>query len=820
MRFKRCRMQNCTINEFKMKKQLKVAKRNLQTNSFSNSKSSTSGINNHRQQKYDNRNEVIKMCRLATALALLSLSISATLASQPAAENGFNSASSNISQYLSKLFVAGRTVLHPIPAPSLNSTSSAGGQVQAGSSSTKPPTVAAAAPKAQTNGTRMGSSVGSNSTKGVGEGFGEQTSDSLFRPSFFKGLLGGGSSSQDKPSDEQPEEEEEEVTQTIEVPMTQAVSGSDAGGLTAAGSKHSTKAAKAAAKLHLNQANLLRSFKRKRHQQQQQQQMMLAAGQRPGFHPSEIQPKPEASFRLSHSEMNNILNDREAPEFYKERETVGDGVMVGEEQPRLGTAASDRMHGPGPGMMGGYMGGFGGGGFSGGSYADQRLHQAGSGDPSMGGFNHRFGHQGFGRGGDMGDDDEVNSAERGRLMQSPNEFNEMSSHAAGYGHSGSYGPMDYSPQSGYLRAGSGDYNEHHEGGFGHSGMSGGYPSSPMLDRHASEMYGPGSGGFGGSSGFGRGFGSDGFGMQGAGYGGRLHQAGSHIGDAGFGSGMHSSGFGSDDYSSRFGHSGFANSNNMMMRGNSMRSNSMDDSVGRLRQSGSRNGPKLMPLTPVVPVAEELGPNGFPDPMLHERDSMRSGSRARQHKSKQQPEVYEALDEDIGPGDTSESEENSTQVEGNANDDPDDGPSTDESIATTMATDGGSQPSSGKGSSQRSTKSGLGNGRSVPSFSAATPGSEQDNSFTAANAFRPHVEFNRVGSAGYLPPNMPDSSDRFNGRAGSARPQRQRLLKKTSGFLVHSNVQQQQQQAHRSSARDGSDYDPAENPAHAGKYIID
>lgn len=621
--------------------------------------------------------------------------------------------------------------------------------------------------------------------------FGDQVSSSLFRPLFLKGLLGG----QQKSSSGQPaEEEEEEVTQTIMMPMN---------GQQAMASQQQVSEGE-----DQTQADPSSSYATKSHGGSYAHHMQQLSPHHHAMAHREVQPKPEASFQLSKTEMNNLLNDKEAPEFYKEREVNGEGVLVGEEQPRLGTAASNI----GAGGGGGYS--MPGAAFEG---ADNfspggRLQQSSSEDyGSRGGFNHRFGHS-------FGSSDEFNppmGTHSGRLMQSPAEFSEVNS-ASGFGEGRHFGPSsygpgydqgDFSPHSGMLKAGSNEYDGNeigssYDGAFDGRGMSAGGYHSPGLDRQNSELYG---------SGFNQGHFSGEFSSPGHG---RLMGAGSNV-PGSFGSSRMP--FGADDeYSTRFGmgggagfgHQGFANQNNMMMRGNSMMTNSMQDTNGfRMREKAS-GGNKLMPLSPIIPVAEEVGSASNYREVSSDKSRDQFGVVGPRQVS--QPQVHESLEDDpTSPADTGDDESSSGQyesngagVQGQETGDNLNGSVGDETIATTTASVHEMQARAAKGET----------GQQGPSLVLNVPPPNIDNSFS--QPMRAGAEFSRLGSAGYLAPSMRSETSSLNSELtpGQSYKLKQRILKKANGFMSSSNGHMQQQQQR--------EYDPAENPAHAGKYIID
>lgn len=680
--------------------------------------------------------------------------------------------------------------------------------------------------------------------------FGEQAASSLFSPSFLKGLLSTQKSSNGgrEQTGGSNEEEEEEVTQTIVMPIS--------------GPQAAMTSNQVETDDHIQVANPSAAYGGRSHQltmfaNNNQQQFMhpyhLQARQnnqnRLALAVKDSQLQPEASLQMSRTEMNQLLNDREAPDFYREREVNGDGVIVGEEQPRLGTAASNM------GGVGGYGSGsfpMSGSSFDGGdSFGNNRLLQSPSEDTGFGGsgagFNHRFGSSGFGN--SVDDLGSSIGAHSGKLMQSPAEFNEMGAGVNSFGghgearNFGGYGQGDFS-NSGMLKAGSSsgefdgtEMSQGYDSGFDGRGMSmhsgGGYSNSPVLDRHSSELYGLG---------FNQGHFSSDFGPS---HSGRLMGAGStHPNSFGssrmpFGSG------GGDEYTTRFGAAssmgsngqGFANSNNMMMRGNSMITNSMQDTsgLGMMREPSSESGisgnggrgGKLRPLSPIIPVAEEVGSASNYREISSEkggsRDQFGNPNSYQQRGQSNQPQVHESLEDDptspVDTGDDSESSSNQFEsttsgVGQGMNSDGSDGTSTNGNLGdeTTTASIHEVQPRTSRASDM---------GQQGPSLVLNVPPSNIDNEYSqyqspSNNQNRQQmVEFSRVGSAGYLAPSFRTESSTSAAEITQPSSQqsyglRQKILKKTSGFMSLDGHDQPQKDS----------YDPAENPAHAGKYIID
>lgn len=582
--------------------------------------------------------------------------------------------------------------------------------------------------------------------------FGEQTESSLLRPLLLRGLISAREKLTGKVVKAESDPQEEEVVeQTIVVPIgsQQEVGATKFG---ASNEEEGEEYGKSSVK-ELSEMKRPAVANHKKASHDVAQSTKLSSTQ-DNMQPEG--PQAEASIRLTRHEIDGLLTDKEAPEFYREREHVGDGVSVKEEQP-LNTASSDNSMGHmGPGY------GYANGGVSD-SYTNQNrlLHSASEeyGNPN---FYHRFGHSGEAAGGYYGPAKDTS----GRLMQSPahvsehSEFNQVGHGYAGQGldAASAYGPGsgDYGPHSGLLRAGSGDFSQPMSGyegaaeGYGAAGFShGGYPGSPVLDRHASELYGPTGDEFG-SYNPGAGMASDLYGH------GRLESAGSHR---------------PDEYSSRFGsmpyeHQAFANRDRLMLQGNSMLS-------GSVRQPG-----KLAPLSPVIPVDEVSSASAMRESSSY-ADQSRHPARAQRHE-----QVHEPLEDD--PASTGEPNESTYSGSSGR-------PTLDESQQQSDGYDGDQerarqQYSHGYGQ----TRAEGSEDRGLPSLVLNVPPPSAES--------RPTVEFSRAGSAGYLPPHLRGQEQEAEPRYGG---QKSELVKKMS--------RQREEE---------SSYDPASNPAHAGKYIID
>lgn len=459
---------------------------------------------------------------------------------------------------------------------------------------------------------------------------------------------------------------------------------------------------------------------------------------------SDITPQPQESMRLTRTEIDGLLNDREGPAFYREREQGGQGVIIGEQ--KLGTASSDRL----PGLS---MSAFRPGGLPDhpDSYFTQnRLMNSATEELGASGFHHRFGHSG------MGDHTGFYGHHDGRLMQSPahtseyNELGHMGAHSPEYGANYGHENSDYGPSSGMLRAGSGDYGP--AGGFegstdGFNPTSGfsasGYPGSPMLDRHASELYGPSSSPehYGGYNAFGSGY-----------YGhGRLMSAGSHR---------------PDEYSSRFGaipfdQRGFANQARLMLQGNSMISNNIAQTGGR-----------IVPLSPEIPTDELSSASA-----MRESPSDPAESRRPVSDQEQTDQVHEPIEDD--PTATGEASGDGGQQN--------DQTSFDEHQQSTDGSKSDIQDHSNGYNRYMAPRNEGSEDQSGHSLVLNVPPPIAES--------RPTVEFSRTGSAGYLAPNSKSNLRGYNDRS--------KFVKKTSRQVGSED-----------------NYDPANNPAHAGKYMID
>lgn len=681
--------------------------------------------------------------------------------------------------------------------------------------------------------------LGSKNNSATPSQFGDQPASSIFRPSFLRGLLGAGGrdqqqqqaqasqQQQQQSSANQDDDQEEEVTQTIMMPISQQEHDAKNGVVSSAKQQRGSddddsmqrQLAAEALKQQPAATELLDESQSSRHPGFLMHHSPAAAAVAAG-----LDPKAAASLQLTSTEINQLLNDREAPDMYRDRELHGDGVMIGEEQQsRLGTAASDRHFGAhyGPGAH--YDGA-----------AAPRPFPAASEGYSSGGFDHRFGMaggaEGYGGGGGGDAHSEALAGHHGgRLMGSPNEYNEVhagASYGGGAGGAeGFYGggdggrgamPLDYA-QSGMLRAGSGEYGGGGgEGGFGGSHESAGYypgahllgaggeSYNPGLEKHASELYGGGGGGGGGygQSEFAGGashMGHTGMPIDASGLYGeqshRLMSAGSH---AGYGAGGEA-----DEYSgARFGghgaemgaygggggglpydHRGFAASHTNMVRGG----------------EGSDASGKIVPLSPVIPVAEELGGGGpnYGGPLEGESSSKKD--MYSKHPAGLKPQVHEPLnDEDTEPGEPrSTSAQHGSQANSNADDAEDSESDSSGTSGVTSMPDGYSSTTplsvrqrTNSYADDNNTSRG-GGGHSIV-LNMPPP---SDHKLGPA----PGVEFARIGSAGYVAPNVVHNYH--------SRQQHSRFNKKTA--------MSQQSRAHQH-----DDYDPADNPAHAGKYIID
>lgn len=271
--------------------------------------------------------------------------------------------------------------------------------------------------------------------------------------------------------------------------------------------------------------------------------------------------KPEASLTLSSAEMSSILHDREGPEGYRSRELMSDGVVIGEEQPRLGTAASAHYQSDySPFGMGGGLPGAGlpyGETVGPVGFGPQRLMNAES-EHYGSGFNHRFG-----------------SLEDERMLHQSNGFNEM-----GYG----------AGSGGLMRSPSGSEFEgvHTSGFYGHhnQGLDTGFSHHPGLDSHASEIAGGG-----GYDSYESPRSSPMEGYYGA-TGGRLQMAKSQMSD------FHHHGFPPSSY-------GSDESMNGLHHGPSSEESAYGLNARSLLQRSGDGYGKLMPLSPIIPTSDEL-----------------------------------------------------------------------------------------------------------------------------------------------------------------------------------------------------------------------
>lgn len=697
-------------------------------------------------------------------------------------------------------------------------------------------------------------STASNDTKS----FAGQTAGSLLRPSFLTSLFrprtsslqqqaqsdgdsdqeasssAGGDSDQTSPdgnSSSNGGDDEEEVTQTIVVPVNEAgeptngdsIDSSDLGD----GAESVKTSSESLSSYGLDAAKLLRQHQKSLQQQQryqkrkqEQKQLLTAAAMMSMLHrqqstqptsiasqllQSGLQPKPAASLQLSKTEISSILNDREAPDFYRERELNGDGVVVGEEpESRLRAAASGDPYSSSSSVGGGggldlsgssfgqlhgqHFGGLTESEFNGGqlNHGSSLLHAASDG----GSFNHRFGSLGDG---ELGGGHSTG----GRLMQSPNEFsNQISSHGfAGMGsYEGSAGnALDYN-QAGLLRAssGAGDFGgpqDDYSGGAGfhhHNQASGGYHH--QLDRHASELSsGFGSGEYhpGGSSGHEF---PTGGGLHGGDPSGRLYAAGSHLGHSQGGSdigayggnfnsypGYHQT-LGQSESSSMFnqqgaGGGGSPMSDEQALYENGFVASNRNDMMLRLGSSSN----KLRPLSRIIPMASGKSQETSLLKTASETDQQRSINNQQVTGDSPKPtaEVHEALDDEAAaPGDEHD-------------DDDDQDSSEDQQQQQQEQQQHQHQHQQDTGDDQANNL--------------------RQQSQQAAASYSPRVEFSRVNSAGYLGP--------------------KRLFVAASQKKLQQEEQQRRAQFAKkstssTSVRQSGRGDHYENPAHAGKYIID
>jgi hypothetical protein len=686
----------------------------------------------------------------------------------------------------------------------------------------------------------------------------QQTEASLLRPSFMRGLLRTHKRPTDgKQTEAAADDDMEEVTQTIMVPMGEPTGGSD--------KRHANRKRKST-----KTAGAVKPFGQAPsdeagHHTGVPSSSLAQLGNDLGGAGAGVHPLAEASLQLTSTEIGGLLNDREAPEFYRERELNGDGIMVGEEpvsrlsaaasgsSSRLGMAASGPFssqfmgdYGPAAGMAGGFDAGE-----NGAAMYRQRLMQAASEEGfGGGGFNHRFGQQSFGAGSDQfGGQMNGPGGGGGGLMQSPNEYSEVNS----YGSTGGFGQYpgqagDYSPQSGLLRAGS-EIGGPYDGGAFNGGPMGGGGGSVPLEAAAAGYSGGGE--FGASMGeFGGGGGAQGS-FYGGGAPGRLQAHASYnpymaaAGEPG-------------DYASRFGYQG-ANSFGMGDQRGFASQNSHQIMSQRLQQAGSRgHGNRLMPLTPVVPLAEELagvtqpsvmssnqrdqvaplpGAQMMRSPMGAERGPQQMASQQQQQQ--QQQHVHEAFEDD--PTDVSQDESDTPEQGHDGGLDVTPVTSSADISGTMMTTPMSSmqreQLASGNGGGRNNIGSGYG-----PSFvlNVPPPGVEQT---AMANTMQQQqqqqqqmsqrglspqqlVEFSRVGSAGYMGPMAMNEPPQFN--SAQSPEQRSSMMSRKFGQTRKQQLQNDEQERAGDEQEFGGGGDEmsssassgADNPAHAGKYIID
>lgn len=521
--------------------------------------------------------------------------------------------------------------------------------------------------------------------------------------------------------------------------------------------------------------------------------------------------KPEASFRLSNTEMDGILHDREAPEAYKSRELHGDGVLVGEEptNPRMGTSASNHYaSGSGafetPMMPDGAHLGLGYGASEGGPALEGlggsgRLINAASEDYPGPGFSHRLGAAAFGS--------------EGRLMQSPNEYNEMSSYptassalygSAGAGHEagGDYG------QSGLLRASTSGAEYNQAGGnsfYGNSEIglnqaaaaeAASYPGSPMLDRHPSE-HGQGLG-YGEAGAVGS-IGSVDPYYPGPGLGAsaqhRLMSAGSHSTDdiptehmSSYGPSPMSSSYGAEETTSSHRYPPhLPQPDELALQERGFGFMGMHPSIQQ-RSGYTEPSPNshsgLMPLNPVLPTAEDIGATATEIDhysRASHRHSMMARSSNSQNPSNSLSSNTKIFDDSNDSDSTPESQMN--QQEQREHQQQDQRRFVSQSQAQ-QDDENESESASNRDDEKRQV-----NGPLEYTESEQPPEQHQHERPVP----RPSIEFSRAGSAGYLAPNR---------------------------FMKHQD-ERQKKLTKKSSLNFGSSYDdPAQNPAHEGKYIID
>lgn len=562
--------------------------------------------------------------------------------------------------------------------------------------------------------------------------FGEQTESSLLRPLLLKGLMSakqrltGHLAAASEPAPV----EEELVEQTIVVPLSdqqqQQQQQREPNSVASEISLDDVKNLKLTGQLEEAKFKLAAASKN----QDAKLAKMSFAG--------DLSPQPEASMRLTRTELDSLLSDREGPAFYREREQGGQGVTIGEQ--KLGTASSDRVSG-----------------FSAGAYptsgfpdhpssyfAQGRLMNSASEELGPSGFQHRFG---------MADPSAFYGQHDGRLMQSPahaaeyNELGPMGGSGQEYAPNYGYDAGDYGPSSGMLRAGSASYGPLPMGAFeGPSGgfmPSSGYPGSPVLDRHASEIYGPSS-----SLDSYAGFGSLGPDYHGQG---RLMSAGSQR---------------PDEYGSRFGsipfdQRGFSSQARLLLEGNSMVSNN-----------------KIVPLNPEIPTDEVSSASALSESAERRQPRRPTGEQDRS------VQVHEPLEDDpTATGETGSGESN--QQDQPSYDDQQQQQQQQQSQYNSRLESQEQQSEYNRLMASRHDGSDDQTGHSVV-LNVPPPGAES----------RAAVEFSHSGSAGYLAP-----SSRNRLRNSDENPNH--LVKKSSRLRSTDD-----------------NYDPANNPAHAGKYMID
>lgn len=694
-----------------------------------------------------------------------------------------------------------------------------------------------APPKAPIEGRRNGTL---NSTTGS---FGDQAQASLLRPLIgFRHLLGtgnqkglaaafrgGGLGAENGEAAEA--EEEEEVSKTIMVPMGPGESelGSGAGqqlpsSLDASTVKSNDPMIHYVSGRQMRLANGLpvRATSKKHRQ--------LAAT-------TDSQPNAAASLQLTRAEIGGLLNDREAPEFYREREMTGDGVLLAEERlptfgsrqsslstpTRLGAAASGpfgTMSGEG-GYYGNGMGSMSGLESDGAAfYRHNRLSQAaseGAYGAGLSGFNHRFG--GAGGESDLGP---YGGAGAGGLMQAPNEFSELSSmgtagryagESFGQHHGYGGGAGDYSLQSSLLRAGS-------EGMYAGDPPSGFMGASGLLDIAAASAYRGGGGEFMGGSSF-----------YGPGEAGQLQ---AHASYNPYAQSMVAGRFGQMPGDS-FGpagelgddHRSFASQNNLQV----LRASQPNSNLG---------GGGITQFKPTIPLNDGLqavGGGGGSQPsseLSHQLEQANVGRRQQLLQLEQreqqmreqfmpktratpaQGEVHEAVEED--PTDASEAEEPVTSRHEQIGYEATTAASSDseEQVSTRSPPGAG-----GSGAEQQFAQS---NGElGAASLVLNVPPPQADRQGTPMSHL---VEFSRDSTAGYLGP-------RSNLLAKKSGPSQEQQRHRPRHHHHNRHRQQAEPGPGEEEETDGEEaggeesqgaqvgsHEPLNNPAHAGKYIID